>query len=305
MPGAGTAQIAYRPEDSYLTADIDGTWRSPGFDLTIDELTIDNQLERVRDPNDVMSVGSVAGNAPLNASISGTLTDSNWLEDLLPFEDDGNGNLVLSGEGGIPPTAEWAFGTTALDSSFSQFDEFITFSGAGISQADVEYQEGGKVTWSMQILGSGLTDATPSSITVPTEDQVYTHHGTTISVGSRSQSGAQSASLSLSNLARRVEGQDRTPYALVIGDINAEFATDAIFSEVDQLEAATGSSPATSIGDLIDGEDGTFEFENGNATTIGFDLDNVQPTNYSWANLVEGDLTEPVNYHTSGVTLNA
>jgi hypothetical protein len=67
---------------------------------------------------------------------------------------------------------------------------------------------------------------------------------------------------------------------------------------------ALGGS-TTSVADLITGEStGEFILENGNAETITYTLDTLDPTTYSWSDLVNPDtnLTEPVTYHVADVT---
>lgn len=295
---SGTSNVAFRQETSFNEPDAEGTWYQPGMNIEVGDLSISNELQRNRHPDQVAPEGSREGNALGTASVSWDLTDDNF-HDLLPFE---NGSLVR--EGGPAPTAEWYFSTTALDDAGSQFSASVTAAGAAITQVDIQYQQGQNNRANATIEFGLLSDNSPGDgeIVKPSNADIYTHHGTDLTVGTRGQSGMQSATLTLSNLARRQEHQERGPRNMVIGAVEPEFQSDAIFSEVDQLEAATGGS-TTSIGDLIDGEDGEFSLENGQAETISYGLKNMQPNNYQWAALVDADtdLTEPITYHVANV----
>jgi len=298
MTGAGSSRVAFRAEASQFESDDTATWYQPGKNIQVENLSIDNQSTRKRDPDDVTPQGSREGTFVGQASLSWDLTDDNW-HALLPLS-----SGSLSGPGDLAPTAEWFFETTALDDTDAQFTESLTTSGAAIQQATLSYTEGQDVRVSVQIIFGALSDAAPAAgaITQPTVDDVFTHHGTTITVGGRSQTAAQSATLTLSNLARRQEQQERTPLRMLVGAIEPEFSTDAVFSEPDQLQAALGGS-TTSIGDLIDGEaSGSFGLENGLGDTISYSLTDLDPVNYSWSNLIgDTDLTEPITYHLADV----
>ena len=299
MTGAGSAEVAARLEDGYLTPDTEGEWFQPGKDISVGDLSIDNQLTRNRDPDDATPDGSREGNFVGTASVSFTMTDDKW-HDLLPFE-----NGSLSQQGGLAPSAEWYFGVQALDDDLAEINESITAAGASVINAEVQYQEGQDVSVDLTIEFGDLSDSAPAAgeIVQPSSEDVYTHHGTDLSVGGVDQSAMQSATLSLANLARRQEQQARTPRAMVVGAIEPELTTDAIFSGPDQLELAVGGT-TNSVGDMIEGEEtGSLTFENGLGETIEYTLSKLQPIDYSFTALVEPDtdLTEPVTYHVANV----
>jgi hypothetical protein len=305
MPGAGSANVAYRAEDSYDTPDADGDWIQPGLNISVTDWSIDNQLSDNRQPDDPTPVGSSTGNFVGTIGLEWDLTDAKWIGDLVPL----NGSGALADSGGISPTAEWYFSVDALDDSFAQFTQDVTFAATALQEATIQYNEGGTTTVSATlIVGGGMSSNTPSSIVQPADTDLYEHHGTTISVGTRTQSGAQSATLSLNNLAVRDEGQGRLPYRLVIGAIEPRFETDAIFSEGDQLKAAidgaSAASAATSVADTLDTESGAFNHEAKDGDTLNIELTGLKPNSYSWSNLVNPDesLTEPVAYNVTGVT---
>jgi len=278
MTAAGSARVAYRAESSFNNANTNNDWIQPGINVSVSDFSIENNQTRNRQPDDVTPDGSRVGNFSGTLSLNWTLTDDNFHE-LLPFD---GGSNNLSGTGGAAPTAEWYLETNALDDSGSAFSEDVTVSGA-ITEATIEYTEGEPISVDVTVDFGALSDNSPTDgeITKPGNADVFTHHGTSITVGTRSQSGARSATLSLAGLARRQEQQDRTPVRYVVSAVEPTFETDALFTESDQLTAALGGS-TTSVADVVSGESaGDLTLTNGNGSTITYSLTDLDPQSYS------------------------
>ena len=302
MPQAGSARVAYRVEDEFREAGT-GDWKQPGTDIAVNTLEIDNDAERVRNPDNAIPVGSREGNALLNASVEFTLTDDDWAVDLLPLLGDS-----LDGRGRVVPTAEWFFEAEYLDDGLGIDDDHLTLAGAAIESVDVDYNDGEFVTVSLDIIGGGLSSSAPTEgeITQPDEEDVFTQHSLDLSIGGRDADVVESATLSITGLAERSEQTgDRLPRAMVLGPVEPEFDVEATYTGPDTLELATGDT-TSSIGDLIDGEaTAEYHFENGIGDSVEFDLTNVQPVNYDWSGLVdaETELTEPATFHVANVSV--
>lgn len=297
MTGAGSAEVAYRVESNYLSAGA-GSWIQPGVDVQVTDLTIDNQPNRNRQPDNNTPERSRVGNFSGTIGVTWALTDTNW-HDLVPTS-----GGSLSGVGPAAPSAEWYFSTGALDSANAQFSQDLTAAGAALQNAEVQHQENEDVTVSATIPFGGVSGNTPTSITQPSASDVFTHHGASLSIGGTAQSGLTSATLSLANLSRFRQEASRTPLDAVVGATSPELSTDANFTEADQLEAAIGGNSVTSIADQIDGHaSGSLDFTNGAGTTISYSLTRLQPANYQWTDLInaDGDLSEPVTYHVADV----
>lgn len=302
MTGAGTSRVAFRAESSFNTPDDTNDWILPGLNVSVGDFSIENNQQRNRKPDEVTPVGSRAGNFRGTLSLNFDYTGDEW-HALVPFSGAGES---LSGAGGAAPTAEFYLNTTALDDTDAQFESDITVSGAA-TEAAINYQQGEPDTVDLTIDFGALSSESPADgdIVEPSNADVFTHHGTSISVGGRSQTGAQSATLTLSNLARRQEQQSREPLRYVVGAIEPSFSTDALFTEEDQLTAALGGS-TTSVADTISGEaSAEFALSNGNGSTVTYELTQLDPQTYSWNALVdpETDLTEPVDYHLTDVAV--
>lgn len=303
MTGAGSATVAYALEQSYggalVDEDGDGTveWYQPGTDITVGDLSVEQALERSRQPDDPTPAGSREGNWEGALSVSFTLTDDNFHD--LVFAD---GSTALPHSPMKAPSSTWYLAVELPDGS----TEPRTPTGTIVQDATINYEQGSDVTVELTMLyGDEPTDVTApadSAIQQPTEDQAFSWHGATLDVDGMGQSLLQSATLSLSGLARFRRGQDRHPHDAVVDAIEPSFSTDATFTERDQLALAVDNG-GTTVGKVP----ATLQFENGLGTTIGYNLSGCQPTSYSWSDLVaaDTDLSEPVDYHVSDVEVMA
>lgn len=296
MTGSGSATAAYTLEGTFGDGpQTDPTWIQPGIDITVGDLTVDQALERSRQPDDPTPAGSREGNWEGAASVSFTLTDDKFHE--LVFAD---GGTALPHSIMRAPSATWYFAVDLPDGS----TEPRTPVGTIVPDAVINYEQGGDVTVELTMLYADepddITAPADADIEQPTEDQAFSWHGATFSVDGLNQSLMQSATLSLSGLARFRRGQDRHPYDAVTGAIEPSLSTDATFTERDQLAAAVDDTAGTSgpVGKVP----AEITFENSQGTTIGYSLSKVQPTTYSWSDLVgETDLGEPIDYHVADV----
>lgn len=298
MTGAGSATVAYAVEDSYGSLPTSPTWRQPGIDVTVSDLTVDQALERSRQPDDPTPAGSREGNWEGALGLSWTLTDANFHE------------LVFAGGSGtLPsgptraPSATWYLATDLPDGT----TESRTPTGAVVQDASISYQQGDDVTVELTILYGDepdtVTAPADADIQQPAEGDAYSWHGASFSVDGVNQPLMQSATLSLSGLARFRRGQDRHPYDAVVDAIEPSFSTDAIFTERDQLALAVDDVDSGSY-EEVGAVAGEFALENGAGDTITYTLSGLQPTSYAWSDLVapDADLSEPIDYHVADVS---
>lgn len=301
MTGAGSGTVCYALEESYggplVDEDGDGTveWYQPGIDVTVGDLSVEQALERSRHPNDPTPAGSREGNWEGAASVSFTLTDTNWHD--LVFAD---GGTALPHSPMAAPSSTWYFAVEMPDGT----TETRTPTGAIVQDATINYEQGSDVTVELTMLygdePSDVTAPAEADIKQPSDTDAFAWHGTTFQVDGLNQPLMSSATLSLSGLARFRRGQDRHPYDAVVDAMEPSFSTDAVFTERDQLALAVDNTAGS------DGPVGkvpaTLSFENGQGVTISYTLTDCQPTSYSWSNLVGAeDLSEPIDYHVSDV----
>ncbi|GGK74529.1 phage tail tube protein [Haloarcula sebkhae] len=296
MTGAGSANAAFALENSYGTLPADPTWMQPGIDITVGDLTVEQALERSRHPDDPTPAGSREGNWEGAMSVSWSLTDANWHD--LVFAD---GGTALPNAPMRAPSATWYLPVTLPDGS----TESRTPTGAIVQDATVNYEQGSDITVELTILygdePDNVTTPAESDIAQPSDDDVFSWHGASFQVDGLNQPLMQSATLSLSGLARFRRGQGRHPYDAVVDAIEPSFSSDAVFTERDQLALAVDDTANTSgpVGKVP----ATFSLENGQGDTIDYTLTDCQPTSYGWSDLVAAgaDLSEPVDYHVTDV----
>lgn len=298
MTAAGSATVAWTPEDNYGDGPgADPTWRQPGLDIVVGDLTAEQALERVRGPDDPTPLTSRAGNFEGGLSVEFTLTDDHFHE--LVFAD---GGTALPSGPMLAPSATWYLAVELPDGT----TEPRTPAGAIVTDASIVYQQGSDIRVELTfVYGDEPTSIdAPAAIEKPDKEQVYSWHGTTLDVDGVGQSILQSATLSLSGLGRLRRGQSRHPVDAVVDAIDPSLSTDAMFTKRDQLAAAVDDASDYQVGD---GRPGTLSFENGLGETIGYNLEGLQPTSYAWSDLVaaDTDLAEPIEYHVSDVGVSA
>jgi hypothetical protein len=299
MTGAGSATAAYTIEESFGAGPAtDPTWRQPGIDVVISDLTVQQALERSRHPDSPLPQGSRPRDFEGGLSAEWTLTDANWHD--LVFAD---GGTALPTTAMRAPSATWYFATELPDGT----TEPRTPTGTIVIDAEISYERGSDIRVSLTMLygfePDDVTAPADADIQQPSDQDAFSYHGASFSVNGLNQPLMQSATISLTGLARFRRGQGRHPYDAVTGAIEPAFSTDAIFTERDQLAAAVDDVDDTSI-EQIGKVPGTFDIENGQGDTIEYALADLQPTSYSWADLVapDADLSEPIDYHVTNVT---
>lgn len=298
MTGAGSAITAFAIENNLGELPADPTWIQPGIDMVVNDLSVDQALERSRNPNNPLPEGSRPGDFEGGIGLEWTLTDANWHD--LVFAD---GGAALPTDPMLAPTSTWYFGTKLPDSS----TEPRTPAGTIFTDAEVVYSRNSDIRVSL----TGIYGFEPNDVTAPTEGNIqqpsdedaFGYHGASFSVDGLNQPLMQNTTISLTGLARFRRGQGRHPYDAVTGAIEPSLSTDAVFTERDQLQAAVDDVDANDY-EQIGKAPGTVSFENGQGDTIEYALSDLQPTSYSWADLVaaDADLSEPIEYHTTNVT---
>lgn len=289
------AKVAFREESDFETAGT-GDWIQPGTDVSVSSIQIDNQLQRVRQPDKSRPAGSRPGNARLSANVEFTVTDDKWVS-LLPQ----SGGVV--GGTGLSPTAEWHFDSDILDASLAAGTEGVTLKGTAVEQADVQIQEDGPVTVSLSLRSSDLSGNTPPTIVQPSPADEFLGHGAVLTVNSVVQIGLSSATLSLSGLAERATEPGRTARAFYVGAVEPSLQATTDTTELDQLQLAAGGS-TTSISDTLTGPvTGSISIENRSAITQSWELSDLQPSTFSFEQVVEPTelLGESVDYQVATV----
>lgn len=283
---AGNATVAFRPEASYREPDEAGNWSTPGRNITITELNLDNQLEELRDPSNPVPVEQLEGNFEGALGINCTLQG----DPLPPWAD-----LVLDGgslptSGGSAPSAEWAIGIDYIGGTAERIVQ-----GAVVTDITLTWENGTVWTVDMSILYADEAfneSITPTDIQTLGPEKTFNHSATDIDVASVGIQGATTVSLSLSGIARLRDGMGRKPYAAVIGAIEPTLEMQADFTDESpahlQLAYGDAAEPVDEVGSApID-----IEATNKDGNTLNVAIDAAKPATYGWSDVVDADADE-------------
>lgn len=297
MTGAGSATVAFGVEESFggsVATGDDSTkdYYLPFKNPTVDELSLDNALQRERDPGDVEPDGSLAQNFEGGVTITGELANPAAWHDLA-FNAGGTGFAA-----GRMPSGKFFFGVDYLDGTAEwAAEQAIT------TDVAINWQQGQPPTvdWTL-IYGtaSSGTSITPSNIQTPSLGDLYAFHGLDLTIDGTAVSKLQTATLSIPTNARFHRDDTRTPADAVIGPVDPTLTVEAILSGVSNLDAALGGDTPAS---MLSSVSGSMAFTNGNGDSITYSLGGLKPANYSWNSLIDAstDVTDPVEFHVSSV----
>jgi len=311
MTGAGAANVAYALEDSFLGGTgTSPTYYLPGTNATVDTLSLNNFLARIREPNTREQVRSVAERFEGALSVSfnlgtgegGGRADSH---DLVFNGTSGGGADIL--DSSLPTSAEWYLGTDFESGGTIETAERVAKGWVPV-QASVAYTEGDLVRVTLDgIYGDEARNSsiTPGSIVRPTDEADF--HEVDLSLDGTTQAKLQSATLSFDALTRFERGASRQPIAAVPGPAQKTLDVAAIFTETDQLATAYGASAATSVQDSVNAISGSLTISPGGTPAASYELSGLAPETYAWSDLVAADtsLTEPVTFQLADIAQTA
>lgn len=299
MTGAGSATVAYSLEDSFGTLPGTPVWKQPGENIQVGQASLDNALERARQPDDPRPDGSREGNLEGAFTVTFAMTDTEFHDLIFP---DGSG---LATEASLAPTATWYLSANTLtDGTRERF-----LSRAAVESVSIDYEQGGDVTVQLTIIYGdepevgGSHGSAPGSIDQPSKDEIVRWHGMDWQIDGAVVDEVQSLSLECSGLARFRRGQQREPTQAVVGAYTPSLTASATLQDDTQISLAYGGSAATTPQTTIDETPATLAFDNPAGTLVTYNLSGLQPTNYDWSDLVSADtdVTEPVEYHVTDI----
>lgn len=307
MTGSGSATVAFAKEQSFqgslVDSDTDGTpeYYLPGKNITVDEISISNALERLRLPDQAESVESIAGNFEGALSASWAMS-ADRIADVHDIVFNNSGTSFTNGQAA---TSAWFLGVDYLSGTAER-----AVTGLAPTEYSVEYSsEENTVTESITAVYADETlntSITPSNISEPATGKTVPFHGASLDINSVAQTKLQSFTLTISNIARPQQGASRYPLDMVIDAPESTLDVEAIFSESDQLELAYGGggSSVTEPQNSVGGVSATIDLSVNGSTARTFNLSEVTPNDYDWSQLVSNeDTTEPITCQVNGVSV--
>jgi len=304
MTSAGSARIAAAVEDAFLDLPEDPEWFQPGENVQVGSASLENALERARQPDDPRPDGSREGNKEGALDLTYAMTDTQFHDLVFPATDP----VGLARSASRAPTATYFIEADLLDGVQDRF-----LAGGATESLSINYQQGEDVTVNQTVIyadepevGGTHGDAPDSGeIDQPEKDDIVRWHGADLQIDGVSVEELQSFSIDISGMARFRRGQQRTATAAVVGAYEPSLNVEATLLDGTQLEYAYGSGDATEPGDTIDSRAGTASFANPAGNLVSYDLAGLQPTTYDWADLTSADtdITDPTDYHMTDVSV--
>jgi|GEM_PF-2491566 len=300
MTGAGSPTVAVVKEDGFRTLPGTPSYFLPGRNITFDEISLGNALQRMRSPTNEEAVDSIATNLEGALSASWVVSQDTHtnVRDLV-FNDGGTGFTS-----GLANTSRWYLG---LNYSTGGAVATVERELEGVIPLDysIQYTQGGVIRASMTMgyaAEGNATSITPGTISGPTDGGDVPFHGANFSIDTSAQTKLQSATLSFSNLYRYHDGASRYPVDAVLAAPEVSLEATSTFSETDQLELAYGSSGATSTEDSLTNVAGEVSFDVDGSTVATYTLPKMKCDTHNWNSLVdaESDAAEQTSWHANG-----
>jgi hypothetical protein len=300
MTGGGSATAAFVKADGFLSIPGTPTYYRPGRNITIDEVSLDNALQRLREEDKAEAVDSLA--TTLEGAYSASWIVSNDVHadvrDIV-FNDGGSGFKA-----GRTALSRWYLGLDYLTSGGTATAERVLKGVIPLSYS-LSYSQGGNIRAS---LTAGYADEelntsiTPSSIVGPSDGGDIPFHGATFSVDANVQTRLQDATLSVDNISRFHRGNSRTAVDATLAAPETTLDLTAIIDEQDQIELAYGSAGATSTEDTLDSVSGELSLDIGGTNVATFTLPELKASNYDWQSLASADedTAESTTWHING-----
>lgn len=298
MTGAGSATLAVATESSFRGGPDSNGFSAFGRNPTVQTLSLDNQLTRLREAGVIESVKTIKGNfegafgveATVNVATHDTI--ERWV-----FNDGGGGFTS-----GRATSAEVRAGVEYLDETGTG-EDIRALQGAIPTDYEVVYQQGDLVRYSVSCLYADEDDSkgAPSSVTVPAGGGDAASHSFSLSIDGATVSKLQSTTLSFGSLYRFERGPGPTPVAAVLANPVTTLDAEAIYGGPGQLELAYGGA-VSSPQDRLDGVSAAVDITVDGTTVSTYTLPSVKPNNYEWSSLLEpdDDTTDPVTFLASG-----
>lgn len=297
MTGAGSATVAVATEDSFLTLPGVPTWFQPGENISVGSASLENALERARQPDDPRPDGSREGNKEGALNLTFAMTDTQFHDLVFPA----TSPVGIARSASLAPTATYYVAADLLSGSQDRF-----LAGAAVESMSISYNQGEDVTVDLTVIyadepevgGSHGSAPGDADINQPDKSDIVRWHGADLQIDGVTVDKLQSFSIDISGMARFRRDQSRTAADAVVGAYEPTLSVEAILQDGTYKEYAYGSAGAVEPETTIAENPAQASFDNPGGNVVTYDLSSLQPTTYDWADLVspDTDITDPVDY---------
>lgn len=294
--GAGSLSWLHEPRNNYAGTPTDTTYKATGTDQQLEDLTIENALQRLRNFS-TEAKKSIETTFEGAISVTGTITeDTCWLLNHVfgsPPAQSGAGPYQYAWDVSTlrPQSARFYTGLDYLN-GFAERE----LKGVCFPQFELENPQDGPATFTATgfFADEALnTTATPGSEPTTTSDP-FVFHGGNLDFNGTTQKLMNSATLSIQTGLRGIRGWERKFSDARVGAEEHTLQPTKIIDSTDLLTTSYGNStaPATSANGVAS-VPATLVLGNG-SETLTVDMPRVTPNSLSWDQIgnAEEDKTE-------------
>lgn len=288
MTSAGSGTFVAAGEQDFMGSLVTGG-DGGGADLfqlgrnpSITELSLSNQLQEMRQGDEAWAVEDVKQNFEGAISVEAAVSEDvhTKIEDNLVLNAADTIEPGLSTSGRIFAGVDYLTGTAT--------EEYL---GCIPLEYSINYEQGSNVTYSLSMAYADQKPDPSTDLTTATEVSAGTtvaYHGFDLSIDGTTVEDLQSATLSLSDLARFHRGGSPTPNRGVTAAPSAELTANALFTEPTRLELARGDA-AGPPPDRLDSVAGTITLSGPAGTLRTYNLQNLKPDTHNWNEIVSAE----------------
>jgi len=288
MTGAGSGTLVACGEADFAgslvddDSDGDPDLFKLGRDPTITELSLSNALASMRQGDEAWAVEDIKQNFEGAFTVEAAVSEDVHAQ----IED----NLVLNAadtiEPGLSTSGRIFAGVDYLSGTATE--EYL---GCIPLEYSINYEQGSNVTYSLSMAYADQKPDPTTDLSTATEVSAGTtiaFHGFDLSIDGTTVSDLQSATLSLSDLARFHRGADPTPTRGVTAAPSAELTANALFTEPTRLDLARGATDSAPP-DRLSSVAGAITLNGPAGTLRTYNLQNVKPDTHNWNEIVSAE----------------
>jgi hypothetical protein len=307
LTGAGSGEFLFCREQDFMGALVDSDGDSSpdvtgfGRDPTVTELDLQNQLERLRDDNSVWSAESVKQNFEGAVGVEAIVSADTHAEVEKLIFNQGPGTGI---EEGLANSARVFVAANYLTGNCQR----VLYGAIPLSY-DIQYEQGGQVRYTLSMAYADEEPSTSTDLSVATrasDGSSVSFHGFDLQISGTSVEDLQSATLSISEIARFQRGTGPTPNRAVIAAPSASLDATALFTTPSRVDIARGNSTG-GLPETVDSVTGTVTLTANDGTAVStYDLAALKPDTYSWSEVIATeDTNDPITFHANdGVTVS-
>lgn len=288
----GHETIAFTDEPDYAGAPsgTEISYYTPGGDITVSDLSLDNAAERIRTPGIANAYATVFQEFEGSITVEGTLMSEhlNWLPYIF-----GTATSPYTFQTGAALSSRWYVGADPIAGTAER-----ELMGVIIPEASISCEQGETVSFELTCLygdetkNTSLTQGSPIQLS----GSPFVYHGGSLSVDGTPLALMQSATLSLNSQSRLMRGWNRHPEDAIMGPQETELELERVFRQDDSITGVGyGSSTATAPAKSPDGASATLDFTADDGTgSLTANLGDCSANEYSWSNAgaIDEDMME-------------